>query len=1527
MPRPGGEAAKLGNHYEAHWTVNAVLDVFVGEFTAITVEPLGDQSQGVEFYVESSDGLRQFHSVKRQKQGGDWSIADLCHADSASGRSILGDLFAKRASDSNLKTCFVSSTGANELRELSERARKESGLSQFRLALSPELKSKFERKLVPICINDDSRAFSRLRSLDVILISHRQLVRTVDQRIDTLFYQLDRSRLDPGEVRRTISDYVIERLGTTMDREQIRDYLLSRGFGFRDWKTDPTIRLTVNKTNDRYLSITETELINSARIARAIVDDIIHSLNDSQSKGALVVAPGGFGKSCVLAQCISRLSASRTPSICLRMDSFTPCTTSRQLGAQLDLPASPAVVLAGVADNEPSVLVVDQLDCMSLVSGRHPGLWTAFSELCVEVQTYPHMKMLLACRDFDLEHDHRLRPLAQSNSEFTKHKIDKLSRNEILDSLAAAGRVNFTPTDKQFEILGVPFHLLLFVQGKPSSRFASVAQLYDAYCDRKRQNLRERLGRTAHWNTVIDALTERMSVDQVLFAPKIIVSHWHDDAQAMVSEHVLVDMEDEQQYRFFHESFFDYAYASRFAATDGTLLDFLRTTEQHLFRRSQVRQILEYRRDHDLVRYIGDLRDIFESPDVRFHIKRMVASGLHRIEVPHQEEWQLIEPRLLDSPLTRPLSAAVYNHPGWFDLLNSQGVFRRWLNSDDDDLLDAAIRYIEPPDLQGVRSSDIAKLLRPYAHADAAWRRRILKVMSWRKIHKSSEMRSLHLELLASGTYDDHSERSTDGDLWSHHYGTEDECPTFVIDVLRNWFDRAMERPDDNLNWSFLDCRSQNRSEMGARIIQAAASSEPQYYVETMLPVVTAAILKTERMVGDHVENRLWPHLSNIGDPHTIDEAILLSLRKALQHLSKHHVDLFRRHATPILPYPHQTLGYLLLRSWQENPQEFAGDCFQYLIADLRRLNIGYGLWVPDGSGTGHCAASRRAIEASSSLCSDQLFRELESAIIQYRTEYETSHPNRRGYTELLLLQALDDSRISETTSRRIQQLRRKFPGPIDMVVEEDATFEAELIGSPIPMVRAQLMTDRQWISAMRKYSGSSVDRFGGGAHELSQVLRDLARGDRRRFASLSIQMPDDIDAVYFSAILGGMSGRFLNDDSQKRVDRISMQAVDTDVFLDVIDHAHSLPGKPCGSAIVHCISALSDRDLPSRTLATVSYYATHDPDPEGDIWRKEAVSGTRYYRGNPYEHGINCVRGQAAEAIAALLVEDQTRLDALRLAIDALSQDRTISVRTCAINSLLPMINFSRDLAVRLFVAACDGRPVMWGTRPFEIFVHYVIHTHYEQVGPLLQSALCSDLDKSVAHAARQIALAELHDVDIGSDGEQVRSGSLTMRKAAARVYARNIGKEVVGRVCMSRLEGFFNDEDDGVRSEAAKAFSYVSDEWLLRSGDFISRFIDSSAFESGPYDLLHAIEESNLAVPDVICRATEGVLKFLGEERTHVAHHESMIAKIIATLVVRQYQQTEEGSVKTRCLELIDRMEKKGYFGIGEELAKIER
>ena len=69
---------------------------------------------------------------------------------------------------------------------------------------------------------------------------------------------------------------------------------------------------------------------------------------------------------------------------------------------------------------------------------------------------------------------------------------------------------------------------------------------------------------------------------------------------------------------------------------------------------------------------------------------------------------------------------------------------------------------------------------------------------------------------------------------------------------------------------------------------------------------------------------------------------------------------------------------------------------------------------------------------------------------------------------------------------------------------------------------------------------------------------------------------------------------------------------VPTETLLDVIDRLHSLPGRPCGSAIVNCIRVLSERNLPSQALEIVLFYAMHDPDPEADIWQEDA-GGNRH--------------------------------------------------------------------------------------------------------------------------------------------------------------------------------------------------------------------------------------------------------------------------------------------------------------------------
>jgi hypothetical protein len=288
MAGQGGKYDKIGNQYESVWTTDVVIDVFLGKFLSIAVEAVGQESEGVEFHLETIDRKLQFHSVKRQKQGGDWSVAKFCQRDASTGRSILGDLFNKRRAHHDCELRFISATGANELRELTERAEAASNVIQYRRALSATLQSAFDERIVPLCDNDCEFALAALTSLEVVPRSHKDLNRTVERRIQELFYRRDGSDLRPDDVRRMIAEYVLSNVGKTLTTADIRDDLQKNGLSIRDWKVDLTVRDIVAKTNKRYLSVVETELINATQIAREQTEHIIAAISDPASNGALM---------------------------------------------------------------------------------------------------------------------------------------------------------------------------------------------------------------------------------------------------------------------------------------------------------------------------------------------------------------------------------------------------------------------------------------------------------------------------------------------------------------------------------------------------------------------------------------------------------------------------------------------------------------------------------------------------------------------------------------------------------------------------------------------------------------------------------------------------------------------------------------------------------------------------------------------------------------------------------------------------------------------------------------------------------------------------------------------------------------------------------------------------------------------------------------------------------------------------------------------------------------------------------------
>jgi Txe/YoeB family toxin of Txe-Axe toxin-antitoxin module len=201
-----------------------------------------------------------------------------------------------------------------------------------------------------------------------------------------------------------------------------------------------------------------------------------------------------------------------------------------------------------------------------------------------------------------------------------------------------------------------------------------------------------------------------------------------------------------------------------------------------------------------------------------------------------------------------------------------------------------------------------------------------------------------------------------------------------------------------------------------------------------------------------------------------------------------------------------------------------------------------------------------------------------------------------------------------------------------------------------------------------------------------------------------------------------------------------------------------------------------------------------------------------------------------------------------------------------------------------------------------------------------------CSN-EEAVKSAASQITLFDLDMDSLSEEAELVRNGNEWMRQAVCRVYAQNIGNVEVGYTCAERIIRFFDDDSDAVRDQIGVAFWQMNGERLRQSEAMILRYIESKSFESDPEQLLRVLDESRAELPNVIVRAAERIVTIIGDKGSNLQFREASTAHSIATLVVRQFAQTTDPTLKRKCLDLIDQMERSNYMGINDELEKIDR
>jgi hypothetical protein len=820
---------------------------------------------------------------------------------------------------------------------------------------------------------------------------------------------------------------------------------------------DINVLVKLEEANARYLSPIRNELISGASIPRVEAHAALTSLTTADGRrGILLSGEAGFGKSGVVLQVLEELREREIPVLAFRVDRLDPTYLPNDIGRQLELPNSPVAVLGGVAQGRDCVLVIDQLDAVSLASGRHPQFFDGVDELIRQAKAYPRMRLLVACRRFDLDNDHRLRRLTDEQGVFDIISVERLPEETVREVVAAMGIEAGGLSSEQVRLLSVPLHLSLLaeISETPAAKglnFRTSKDLFDRFWDRKRAILRERTGRSVWWPEVIDVLCDYMSEKRILSAPVEKVEEYEDDSQAMASENVLV--RDRDRYAFFHESFFDYAFARRFAGRERELLPFLREGEQHLFRRAQVRQILRHEREADRAGYLDDLEELLYGPDIRFHIKQVVFAVLAGLEDPTREEWKILAP-LLEAgkePYRREIFNLLRSAP-WFGLINSLELWERWLAEGDEERLNRLAYLLWMA--QKHEPDRVAELLEPYVGLPA-WRNRIAYVLSRADLHTGRRFFELFQKAIDEGILDE-------ADMGMDVRDLPDRNPEWACEALYHYLKRRQERNLFGAYELFDPFSRAASSNYDEELFTKSAQRAPKTFVTQLLPFMLSLMEDQAAQEGSPpYEDPIWRYRYP-GESHSTEDTLLRAMEIALRTLAENELEAFNPFARLLREKSDfETAQYLLVRSHAANGERYADEAVEYLLQRPARLETGY-------ASNSHWA-TRQLLEAITPYCSDENMAKLEELILSYYSEWELEATSADwcGSAQLTLLGGIAPSRLSPTAEVRLGQWREKFGG--DAKVPMPAVMTG-FVRSPIPEEDTKNMTDEEWLEAISRH-------------------------------------------------------------------------------------------------------------------------------------------------------------------------------------------------------------------------------------------------------------------------------------------------------------------------------------------------------------------------------------------------------------------------------------------------------------------------
>ncbi|WP_170154276.1 ATP-binding protein [Actinoplanes italicus] len=1528
----GGVAGKLGDRYEAWWTIfRGVLPVLDGEFTALRVEEPGYDAIEFRLLGGQDDARDEAHQCKNSDSGS-WTVARLKTA------GFLDEV--ARLTDRDTLVKFVSPSSSL----LSPMAKK-----AIRLPFSAwqEDLSKSEET----ARDDLEREWGV--TADVV---HRRLrlleFHTIDETTlrDAVLAQVAKTMEgDPVKAVAFLRTVVEDNLGgAPLTAQLLWAKLWQKGHPPR-LGTDTAISEKLRGVVRHYL-----EQVDFARppgmplIPRAETDRIVQRLQagDGPTVVALVGRPG-TGKTSVLAEVCRRLAPEVLVGV-LRLDLAEPVPTAAALGRQaaIGFGEAPAVAMGRAGTDRGAVLVIDQVDSVSSLSGRDPALLSALREVMAQAWASEDLKVLLACRSEDLRHDSALRRalrLSPSESRVGGDEADietidlgDLTPDQVQSVLDRSGLSYGEAPRALRELLRNAFNLALFarlyeqadeLERERLSAFRTKLDLVAEY----HNDLARRLGRSpggGDYAATAVRLARYLSNRGVLSAPESVLADVPMAVDLMVHHGVLI--REGRRLRFIHETLLEFLIALGLRQLGTSVAQLLADGPQELLRSGQVRALLALGKAEDTpANHLADLRNALNREGPRSHIRAAVFSMLGEYRSVTDSEFDLVFDRAFDpvDPL-RYQARRTLASPPFAPGMGSREVPDFLASRMSGQARVPANRYQRA--LADLQESEIINLLRqltrtsPDTTARAVWSLADEPAALGRTV-------SVLLDIVfLAGPSDDGSSvlelfRRTLGSVGAlatsapqdqladqvipfvfHDHGVHalstivQQYPNHGAAAIAAWLETAericLHRGTRGLFQDLDDKAILDRRQTGLNIFAMSAHQGPVSFVKAVLPILIRDWQRTAKpsygwrpaAAAADVPGLWSPYIGLIPTAHSLHGEIREALHQAMQLGAQTNAGELAPAIRPL-----QTSDLLPVHEALSHAYEHAtGPLVQDAVAWLSDPRLtGLNRYLTAGWAWG--AVLARVAEQG----------DPNTAIDIYETAFPPAATPADAFERMVALVLMKRSNavpLPASLNHDVEAWEREM-GPVPASPVRDLTF------SPRERRTTSLLdaeaTDEQWLD----FIGSATH---SGDEEGTMVLLDQASKRPERFAQLLINAPT-VAPQSGGVVLRGIS---------EGIDRLDASGRETVVRLLETPGVRGLADTH-GMDVLRLIQHCAFWPLPPNVISLVpQIFAAGESTELGVSFDGNAGDRLLF-------QGLNSIRGAAVNTAGALLhfSEDRTqRLSLLQGMITAATVDIDESVRIFG-PYLLPVL--LAEEPIEYVVKAQD-----WLARATDAVLHS------PNLGRLIwatskdQPALAHDFlvrmltsaDPAVRQRAGNLtALLAVRTTPLAAGNDPYCLDAALADTAARRGVADYLAQLIDDLTDIDLLCRLADDEDDEVREKAVDFLRFTGLP-LTEHAATLQRMAQTRAFAEHPSSLLYAINQRQDEIPESVLKLCETWAQHwvisAGDISTQAAASGYYVADIVFSIYARELPGSD---ARRRCLNLIDTFVE---LGVGDAEAKSE-